>query len=95
MWTGNNELDRLRSKAAASDTGCISVSIDELNAVLPIGADNHIRVVLDFIPVTERLPEGELPVAGLISLRHGWPKCCGYTMTIDSPEDQARLAKEA
>jgi len=29
------------------------------------------------------------------SLRHGWPKCCGYTMTIDSPEDQARLAKEA
>ena len=29
---------------------------------------NHIRVVLDFIPVTERLPEGELPVAGLISL---------------------------
>ena len=19
-------------------------------------------------------------------LAHGWPKCCGYTMTIDSPE---------
>lgn len=18
-------------------------------------------------------------------LRHGWPKCCGYTMTIDAP----------
>lgn len=21
-------------------------------------------------------------------LSHGWPKCCGYTMTIDSPEEQ-------
>lgn len=20
-------------------------------------------------------------------LRHGWPKCCGYTMTIDAPEE--------
>jgi hypothetical protein len=22
-------------------------------------------------------------------LRHGWPKCCGYTMTIDSPQWRA------
>jgi Zn finger protein HypA/HybF involved in hydrogenase expression len=22
------------------------------------------------------------------SLRHGWPKCCGYTMTVDSPEER-------
>jgi hypothetical protein len=22
----------------------------------------------------------------------GWPKCCGYTMTIDSPEERAALA---
>lgn len=22
--------------------------------------------------------------------RSGWPKCCGYTMTLDSPEEQAR-----
>lgn len=22
------------------------------------------------------------------ALRHGWPKCCGSTMTIDSPEEQ-------
>lgn len=21
----------------------------------------------------------------------GWPKCCGYTMTIDSPEEQAKF----
>ena len=21
-------------------------------------------------------------------LRHGWPKCCGYTMTIDSPRER-------
>ena len=26
------------------------------------------------------------------ALRHGWPKCCGYTMTIDSPEEQKRLS---
>ena len=24
-------------------------------------------------------------------LRSGWPKCCGYTMTIDSPEEQEAL----
>lgn len=23
------------------------------------------------------------------AMRHGWPKCCGYTMTIDSPEERA------
>ncbi|KKM17610.1 hypothetical protein LCGC14_1674130 [marine sediment metagenome] len=26
-------------------------------------------------------------------LQRGWPKCCGYTMTIDSPDAQAALAK--
>jgi hypothetical protein len=25
-------------------------------------------------------------------MRSGWPKCCGYTMTIDSPEEQKRLS---
>lgn len=24
-------------------------------------------------------------------LRHGWPKCCGQTMGIDSPEERRRL----
>lgn len=28
------------------------------------------------------------------AMRDGWPKCCGYTMTIDSPEEQAALAKK-
>ena len=25
------------------------------------------------------------------ALKYGWPKCCGYTMTIDSPAEQRRL----
>lgn len=28
------------------------------------------------------------------ALSSGWPKCCGYTMTIDSPAEQAALAQE-
>lgn len=28
-------------------------------------------------------------VDGADCLRNGWPICCGYTMTIDSPEDRA------
>jgi len=27
--------------------------------------------------------------------RSGWPECCGYTMTIDSPEERAQYAKES
>lgn len=27
------------------------------------------------------------------AMRYGWPKCCGYTMTIDSPEEQKRRAE--
>lgn len=27
------------------------------------------------------------------ALRYGWPKCCGVTMTIDSPEEQAALRR--
>ena len=23
------------------------------------------------------------------ALRYGWPKCCGYTMTIDSPQERS------
>jgi hypothetical protein len=26
------------------------------------------------------------------AMRRGWPKCCGYTMTIDNPEEQVALA---
>lgn len=37
LWTGNEPLDALRSKAAASSTGCITVSIEELNSILPNG----------------------------------------------------------
>lgn len=29
------------------------------------------------------------------AIRAGWPKCCGHTMTIDSPEEQAALAAAA
>lgn len=28
------------------------------------------------------------------ALQSGWPRCCGYTMTIDSPEERRRFAKE-
>ena len=28
------------------------------------------------------------------ALRYGWPKCCGATMTIDSPEEQLRLQEQ-
>jgi hypothetical protein len=32
-------------------------------------------------------------VDGANCLRHGWPKCCGFTMTIDSPAEQRALAQ--
>jgi hypothetical protein len=28
------------------------------------------------------------------ALSHGWPKCCGYTMTIDSPAERAAFAAQ-
>ena len=36
MWTGNEKLDKLRSKAATEPSGVIKVSIEELNEILPI-----------------------------------------------------------
>jgi hypothetical protein len=30
-------------------------------------------------------------VDGNQCVRHGWPMCCGYTMTIDSPAERAAL----
>jgi hypothetical protein len=27
--------------------------------------------------------------------RSGWPRCCGYTMTIDSPQKRAALKRAA
>jgi len=34
------------------------------------------------------------PVNSAYALAHGWPKCCGYTMTIDSPEERAALQEK-
>jgi hypothetical protein len=34
-------------------------------------------------------------VSSAHAFKHGWPKCCGYTMTIDSPEEQAALKARA
>lgn len=28
-------------------------------------------------------------------LKTGWPKCCGYTMSLDSPEERAKLSRHA
>ena len=33
-------------------------------------------------------------VDGAECLRSGWPKCCGQTMTIDSPQWRAAHAKK-
>jgi hypothetical protein len=30
-------------------------------------------------------------IDGSQAMQWGWPKCCGYTMTIDSPDEQAAL----
>lgn len=34
-------------------------------------------------------------VSGRNCMRNGWPKCCGYTMTIDSPEEQKRFKEDS
>lgn len=36
----------------------------------------------------------EQKVNGADCLRDGWPKCCGHTMTIDSPQERARGEKK-
>jgi hypothetical protein len=33
------------------------------------------------------------PVDPAQSMRQGWPRCCGATMTIDSPQEQRALAR--
>jgi hypothetical protein len=36
-----------------------------------------------------RICGGHQRVDGAACLRIGWPRCCGYTMTIDPPEEWA------
>jgi hypothetical protein len=26
-----------------------------------------------------------------VALKYGWPKCCGYTMTLDSPDERGKV----
>lgn len=33
----------------------------------------------------------EQSVSASYSMKHGWPKCCGATMTIDSPDEQKAM----
>ena len=30
-----------------------------------------------------------------VSLQHGWPKCCGYTMRLESTKEFVRAIEEA
>lgn len=50
-----------------------------------------------FVPSVPQLKRGRVwctvcgrmePVDSAAALSNGWPKCCGYTMTIDSPEER-------
>lgn len=34
----------------------------------------------------------EQSVNAVGAVSNGWPKCCGYTMTLDSPEEQKHWA---
>lgn len=36
----------------------------------------------------------ERSVIAAHALQSGWPKCCGQTMTIDSPEERAALREK-
>jgi len=37
---------------------------------------------------------GKQKISVELCMKNGWPKCCGYTMTIDSPEERQALDKE-
>ena len=53
------------------------------------------RTVANKIPQLERgkvwctVCSREQQIDSGSALKNGWPKCCGYTMTIDSPEERA------
>lgn len=47
MWTGNKVLDELRNKAALSSTGCITVSIEQLNSILPAKYKSSTEMEID------------------------------------------------
>lgn len=36
----------------------------------------------------------EQAVIAKTCFRDGWPECCGYTMTIDSPEEREHFANQ-
>lgn len=57
----------------------------------------------DMVQGSERLKRGRVwcvecgrshTVNPAICLQIGWPKCCGYTTTIDSPAERAATASE-
>jgi len=52
------------------------------NKINPTGKLRRGRVWCTECGHTQRVVNG---------ITNGWPKCCGYTMTIDSPEERAAL----
>jgi hypothetical protein len=54
-WTGNEKLDKLRSQAAASGTGTIVVSIEQLNEILGNEQNRTQQLRADVITLGMRL----------------------------------------
>lgn len=79
---------------------------DPVAAVRAIGMAHRRAVVslaIDAVSQEPRLARGlvwcvtcgrEQEVVAAWRLRHGWPTCCGATMTIDSPEERAEVARQ-
>lgn len=87
LWTGNKVLDDMRSKAAASATGVITVSIEELNRIIEprhrfrethcsqcgasFGAGDH-----GYSHCRNHLTASGIPKAALCYFRDGDQWCC-------------------
>lgn len=68
----------------------------EIDALIERVSGIHDKIAADVPPIRRgqvwcRRCGSTRRAGGADALRNGWPKCCGHTMTIDSPAEQAAL----
>lgn len=78
-------------------------SISSFEAIVRLRAHDDSRIVASIAKAHPKLERGlvwctvcgkRLSVNAEFVMKLGWPKCCGKTMTLDSPEERKALEEK-
>jgi hypothetical protein len=92
----------LRSEIDSDGTRCVNLSASKWSSFCDVIDDNNSEAFITRkqAEADPKLARGRVwctvcdntaSIQASVALKYGWPKCCGYTMTLDSPDERGKV----